>query len=89
MKTSVAYQRHVIMGFSTEDPKFHTNIDLDRSVAMYGHRIIAQRGSVPSYGTAIIRGAQVDVDAAAKEHRGREIEPDAFWRWLQNAANRA
>lgn len=88
-KTSIAYQRHVIMGFSTEDPKFHTNIDIDRSVATYGHRIVAQRGSAPSYGTAIVRGAQIDVDAVASQHRDREIETDAFWRWLRNAASRA
>jgi len=86
---NVSYQRPVIMGFSTEDPKFHTNIDPDRSVSTYGHRIIAQRGSVATHGTVTVRGAQIDVDAIAAQHRGREIETDAFLRWLQNAASRA
>lgn len=88
-KTNVAFQRHVIMGFSTEDPKFHTNIDIDRAVATYAHQIIESRGSVPSYGSVDVRGTAVDVDAAAARHRGREIETDAFWRWLQMAAQRA
>ncbi len=88
-KKNVAYQRHVIMGFSTEDPKFKTNIDIGRSVATYGHRIVGLRGSVPTYGTVTVRGAQLDIDAIAAQHRDREIETDAFWRWLQNAAHRA
>lgn len=88
-KRSVAYQRHVIMGFSTEDPKFRTNIDVDRGVATYGHRIVVQRGSVPNYGTVTVRGTQIDVDAVAASYRDREIETDAFWRWLQNASTRA
>jgi len=88
-KSNVAFQRHVIMGFGTEDPKFHTNIDIDRSVSTYAHRIIESRGSVPNYGTVVVRGTEIDVDAIARQHRGREIETDAFWRWLQNAAQRA
>lgn len=87
-KTNVAFQRHVIMGFSTEDPKFHTNINIDRMVATYAHQIIEGRGSVPSHGTVEVRGTPVDVDAAVERHRGREIETDAFWRWLQMAAQR-
>jgi hypothetical protein len=86
---NVAYQRHVIMGFGTEDPKFKTNIDIHRMVVTYGHRIVASRGSVSSYGRVTVRGAEIDIDAAAAQHRGREIETDAFWRWLQNAASRA
>jgi hypothetical protein len=39
-KRDVSYQRHVIMGFSTEDPKFRTNVDIDSWVATYGYRII-------------------------------------------------
>lgn len=88
-KTNVAFQRHVIMGFSTEDPKLHTNINIDRMVATYAHQIVEVRGSVPSHGTVEVRGTRVDVDAAAERHRGREIETDAFWRWLQMAAQRA
>lgn len=88
-KSNVAFQRHVIMGFSTEDPKFHTNIDVDRSVSNYAHRIVESRGSVPSYGTVVVRGAEIDVDAVVDPHRAREIVADAFWRWLQTAAQRA
>ncbi len=62
---NVAYQRHVIMGFGSEDPKFHTNIDIDRNVATYGHRVVAKRGSVPTSGTTTVCGAQIDVDAVA------------------------
>jgi hypothetical protein len=88
-KTNVAFQRHVIMGLSTEDPKFHTNIDIEGMVAAYAHRIIEKRGSVPIHGTVEIRGTPIDVDAIAARHRVREIETDAFWRWLQMAAQRA
>lgn len=36
----IAFQRHVIMGFSgVANPKY--NVDVDRLVATYGHRIIA------------------------------------------------
>jgi hypothetical protein len=58
-------------------------------VATYAHRIVEARGSIPTYGTVDIRGARIDVDAVAADHRGREIETDAFWRWLQMAAQRA
>jgi hypothetical protein len=88
-KANVAFQRHVIMGLSTEGPKFHTNINIDRMVANYAHQIIESRGSTPSYGTIDVRGSAIDVDAAAARHRGREIETDAFWRWLQMVEQRA
>lgn len=88
-KTNVAFQRHVIMGMSTEDPKFHTNIDIDRMVATYAHQIIESRGSIPSYGTVEVRGATIDVDAIAADHRGRELDTEAFWHWLRMAAERA
>ncbi len=68
-KTNVAFQRHVIMGFSTEDPKFRTNIDIDRMVATYAYQIVEAQGSIPSYGIVEIRGTKVDVDAAAARHR--------------------
>lgn len=36
----IAFQRHVIMGFSgVANPKY--NVDIDRLVATYGHRILA------------------------------------------------
>jgi hypothetical protein len=88
-KKNVSYQRHVIMGFGTEDPKLKTNIDIERRVATYGHRIIAKRGSVASQGSVKIRDVEIDVDAVAARHRDREIETDAFRAWLQNAAGRA
>lgn len=88
-KTNVAFQRHIIMGFSTEDPKFHTNLDVDRSVSTYAHRIVESRGSVPTYGSVVVRGTEIDVDAVAADHRGREMETDAFWRWILTAAQRA
>jgi hypothetical protein len=88
-KRNVSYQRPVIMGFSTEDPKFHTNIDLERLVAAYGHGIVEQRGSVSSYDTVTVRGVEIDVDAIAAHHRHRKIETDKFRRWLHTAARRA
>ena len=88
-KTNASFQRHVIMGFSTEDQKFHTNVDIDRMVSTYAHRIVESRGSIPSYGVRNIRGAKVDVDVAVTRHGRREIEADAFWRWLQMVAQRA
>lgn len=88
-KTNVAYQRHVIMGFSTEDPKLHTNFNIDRSVATYAHRIVESRGSIPVHGIMDVRGTPINVDAIVAEHRAEEVETDAFWRWLQTAARRA
>lgn len=88
-KTNVAFQRHVIMGMSTEDPKFHTNIDIDRMVAGYAHQIIEARGSIPAYGTVEVRGTEIDVDAVAARHRSRELDTEAFWHWLRRAAERA
>lgn len=88
-KANVAFQRHVIMGFSTEDPKFHTNMNIDRMVATYAHQIIEARGSIPSHGTVDVRGAKVDVDAVAARHRTRELDMEAFWHWLQTSAQRA
>jgi hypothetical protein len=88
-KSNVSYQQHVIMGFSTEDPKFRTNFDVAGSILTYGYRIIESRGSVATYGTVVVRGATIDIDAISASHRTREIEIDAFWRWLQIASRRA
>ena len=55
----------------------------------YAHQIIEHRGSIPKYGSINIRGVEVDVDAVAAQHRGRAVETDAFWRWLQMVARRA
>ncbi len=70
-------------GLQTEDPKFHTNVDIDRMVATYAHQIIEARGSIPAYGTVEVRGARMNVDAVAADHRSREIDAEAFWHWLR------
>jgi hypothetical protein len=87
-KKDVSYQRHVIMGF-TQVPNPKYNIDIDRRVATYGHRIVASRGSVLSYGKVTVRGVEIDVDAVAVGHRDQEIEDDAFLRWVRAAASQA
>jgi len=83
-KKDVAYQRRVIMGF-TQVPNAKYNVDIDRNVAAYGHPIIASRGSIPHYGTVVIRGTEIDVDAAAASHHQAEIDREAFWRWVRAA----
>lgn len=87
-KKDVSYQRHVLMGFS-QVPNRKYNLDLDRRVATYGHRIVASRGSVASYGRVTVRGAEIDVDAAVARQPEREIEEDAFWRWVKLAESQA
>ena len=87
-KKSASYQRHVIMGFSgVSHPKY--NINVDTAVAGYGHRIIAARGSVATYGTVVVRGVEIDVDAAAARGRERPIEEDAFLQWMNLAESNA
>jgi len=86
-KKNGSYQRHVIMGFSRVFPKY--DIDVDASVAVYGHRIIAARGSVETYGTVVVRGVEIDVDAAAARGRERPLEEDEFLRWLRLAESNA
>ena len=87
-KKDAAYQRHVIMGFrQVPNPKY--NIDIDRRVATYGHRIVASRGSVSRYGSYTVRGVEVDVDAAAANQRDRDVEDDAFWQWVRAAQSKA
>jgi hypothetical protein len=88
-KKNASYQRPVIMGFGTEDPKFRTNLDVHRGVATYGHRIVAQRGSIPTYGTVTVRGAKLDIDATTEASHLREVDIDEFRRSLQIAARRA
>lgn len=87
-KKNVSYQRHVIVGFG-KVPNSKYNIDIDRRVAAYGHRIVASRGSIPRYGKMAVRGAEIDVDAAAARHADQEIEDDAFVRWVQAAVAQA
>jgi hypothetical protein len=87
-KKSINYQELVLMGFGSEDPKFHTNLNIHEAAIAYGHRIIASRGSIPTYGVVEVRGTPIDVDAIAAVHREREIENDEFVRWMQVAARR-
>jgi hypothetical protein len=86
-KKDVAYQHHVLMGFRVPNPKF--NMDIDARVAGYGHRIVASRGSIPHYGTVVVRGVEIDVDAVTAQTRDRPIEEDAFWRWVKWAESSA
>lgn len=87
-KRAVPYQRPVIMGMSTEDPKMHTNIDVIRLVHQYAMRILAATGSIPLLGGVEVRGVTIDVDAIEASHR-KEPEPDYFVSLLQMAARRA
>ena len=80
----VAYQHHVIMGF-TQVPNRKYNLDLERGVAAYGHRIIASRGSVAQLGRVTVRGVEIDLDAATAAHGTAPMEVDAFWRWIKAA----
>ncbi|MEZ2373271.1 hypothetical protein [Arthrobacter sp. RCC_34] len=88
-RSNVSYQKHVIMGFGAEDPKHRTNLDVDRAVATYGHRIVADRGSVQTYGTVDIRGVNLDLDAVLYEHKRPAVHPDQFQQLLNTAARRA
>lgn len=87
-KKDVSYQRHVITGF-TQVPNSKYNLDLNRRVVTYGHRLVASRGSVAQHGTVSVRGVDIDVDAAVARQPAREIEEDAFWRWVKQAESQA
>jgi hypothetical protein len=78
----------VLLGFS-HVPNAKYNIDIDRRVATYGHQIVATRGSIPNYGRATVRGVEIDVDAITATFRDREIEHDAFLRWVKRAESQA
>jgi hypothetical protein len=72
------------MGFSqVANPKY--NLDLERRVAAYGHRIVASRGSVPELGRVAVRGVEIDLDAATAAHGTAPVEEDSFWRWVKAA----
>ena len=87
-KKNIAYQQPAIMGYATEDPKFHTNSNLVRGVATYGHRIVAAQGSTQTLGVVVVRGTPIDVDAIDASHRATEVERDAFVAWMHVAARR-
>ncbi|HEU5004347.1 MAG TPA: hypothetical protein VFW71_16435 [Actinomycetota bacterium] len=87
-KKDVSFQRHVLMGF-TQVPNPKYNLDLDSAVATYGHRIVASRGSIAHQGKVKLRGVEIDVDAAVARQPAREIQPDAFWRWVKLAESQA
>ncbi len=88
-KSSIVYQKHVIMGFGKEDPRFHTNKDVCGAVEVLGNRLIAQKGSIRRYGTVEVRGVSIDIDAIEEKHLHDEIGTDSFIRWLNNTAERA
>lgn len=46
-KKNVSYQSHVIMGFSLEDPKWHSNLGLSRIVYGYGIQVLDSRRGLP------------------------------------------
>ena len=85
----MAFQQPMFMGFSTEDPKFRANINLEKRITFYSHAIVESRGSIATYGTMIVRGRALDLDALSVRHRGKGIRPGAFCQWLQGAAERA
>jgi hypothetical protein len=64
------------MGFGTEDPKMHANINVYSSVQNYGREIIIHRGSVPTYGVVTVRGVDLDIDALTENDRDMEVERD-------------
>jgi hypothetical protein len=87
-KKNVSYQRPVIMGFSKiANPKY--NMDVDMVVATYAHRIIASRGSISSYGRVMVRGVEIDIDAAVADLRRPEVEANAFLRLVNAAESQA
>jgi len=88
-KKNVAYQQHVIMGF-TQVSKLnqHDNINVNQAVATYGHRLVASGGSVPNYGKLEVRGTEIDVDAVVVSRPAHSIESDAFWRWVRLAESK-
>ena len=87
-KSNVSYQRPVIMGFSqVANAKYC--VDIDRRLATYAHRIVAERGSVPDYGRETVRGVEIDVAAVVAGRPRQPVEPDAFLGWLRTAASQA
>ncbi len=46
-KKNVSYQSHVIMGFSLEDPKWHSNLGLSRIIYGYGAHVLGTRRGLP------------------------------------------
>ncbi len=88
-KKSVAYQWHVIMGYSTVDPKFRVNTDLARIVTGYGHLIIMSRGSLREPEIVEVRGVKIDVDAIAADHHNLDGQRDKFVKLLAVAARKA
>jgi hypothetical protein len=87
-KKDVSFQRHVIMGF-TQVPNPKYNVDIDRRVTTYANRILASKGSIAQYGKVTVRGVEIDVDAAVARQPAKEIESDAFWRWVKLAETQA
>ncbi len=85
-KRNVSYQEPVIMGLSTSTPKL--NMNLGGMVAAYGHRIVASRGSIRTYGKVNVRGVEIDVDAAHARSLEQPLETNQFLRWVKIATKR-
>jgi hypothetical protein len=54
-KRDLAYQRHVIMGFPVANSKY--NVDVDRNIAIYGHRIVAGESNREDYFVYLVENA--------------------------------
>lgn len=56
-KRDVAFQKHVVVGFTkVANPKY--NLDIDRLVAMHGHRLISGAEPDPEFFVSVVRSAQ-------------------------------
>jgi len=52
----ISFQRHVLMGFTQPaNPRY--NVDIDRLVATYGHRIVAGLDVAPNYLVSLVEYA--------------------------------
>ena len=87
-KRCIDYQQHVIMGFTSESPRFKTNMNLERMIVGYGHRIIGSRGSIRAQGKFTIRGHEIDVDKILATRPDWEFASDEFVSYLRIAAKR-
>jgi len=84
-KKELSYQRAVIGGFSRM-PVANYTVDPRLIVAVYGHRVVASRGSIATLGKVPLRGVEIDLDAQAADSRRRKpVEEDAFWRLISAA----
>ncbi|GAA2445430.1 hypothetical protein [Agromyces soli] len=86
-KKSRHFQRPVIMGFRTEDPKYHTNMDPPAAAQVYMRNALAERGHTVPQGTVEVRGVVIDLDAVERRHPPH-ADPTELVQWLTIAARR-